>query len=141
MTHYDHDSIKRYYSSYKSISATSWPCNSKLHSCFACFELKCIINTIEIFFDLNECVDYLTDVQTEKVFIIISGTVNQQTLSIIRGICQVEKVFSLSNYKMYDDPGQAIHHLCNSLKQAIRRCDENCIDISLMPCIGILRSN
>ncbi|CAF1242959.1 unnamed protein product, partial [Rotaria sordida] len=57
--------------------------------------LRQTVNTIEIFDDDNECINYITQIQKEKAFLIISGALCQ---SIVPRIHQLNQLYSIYIY-------------------------------------------
>jgi hypothetical protein len=51
--------------------------------------LQSIINSIKIFTNLDQCVDFITDLVDEKVLMIISGDMSQQFVPIFQELIQL----------------------------------------------------
>ncbi len=66
-------------------------------------KLQCVINTVKIFTDPNECVDFVTNVKDEKVFIIISQSFGPSFISLIENMPQL--------YSIYVFDSEQIHHV------------------------------
>ena len=56
-------------------------------------ELQHTINLAQTFLDPNECVDFLTDVNDEKVFLIISDSIDQLLISLIEDVPQLRSIY------------------------------------------------
>jgi septation ring formation regulator EzrA len=55
--------------------------------------LQQIISTINIFVDVDECIDFITDIKEEKIFMIVSGVFNPVIISFFQDISQVSCVY------------------------------------------------
>jgi hypothetical protein len=55
-------------------------------------DLQNIINSIYMFKDIDQCVDFLIDVENEKVFMIISSSLAQQIIPIIQNVSQIDPI-------------------------------------------------
>jgi len=60
-------------------------------------QLGHIISTIKTFTDVNECIDFLTDITNENVFMIISDYSNKNLLSLIDKIPQLHTIYIYNN--------------------------------------------
>jgi hypothetical protein len=65
----------------------------------ALIQLDNVVHDINIFTNLDECVDFLTEIDDEKVFMIIAGTVNQQIVSLIHDIPQLNAIYIFCSNK------------------------------------------
>ena len=101
-------------------------------------------NSIDLFKDIDQCIDYITDVKDEKIFLIISGCLMEQNLRILYEISQSNFIYiftensSQSIYRTKDWPKikgkfTEIDHLYESLKQATHQHDQNSISMSFVP--------
>ncbi len=105
-------------------------------------KLRQVVNTVNIFVDADECIDFITDIK-EKVFMVISGEFSQPIISIVQDISQVNciYIFSKNNVQhekwvkewpkvsgVYTD----ITQICETLKKDTRQCDRNSISISFV---------
>ena len=103
-------------------------------------KLKEIINTINIFVDVDRCVDFITDTK-ETAFVVVCGTTSQALISIIQGIVQVSSVYLFCETKfqyekclkeclgtsgVYTD----MAYLSEALKEAIDNFNQNIFSIS-----------
>ncbi|CAF4140368.1 unnamed protein product [Rotaria sp. Silwood2] len=111
-------------------------------------QLRCIMNTIETFLDLDECLDFLTEINDDKVFMIISATHIQQILPLIHDTPQLEAiyVFCHNNKCKYEQLIQGwpkvkgihieITSLCEALQKDLKQFDQDSISISFVPLVG-----
>ncbi|CAF1395098.1 unnamed protein product [Rotaria sp. Silwood1] len=114
--------------------------------------LRQTVNTIEIFDDENECINYITQIQNEKAFFIISGTLCQ---SIVPRIHQLNQLYSIyvfcrqpSKYEEWakDWPKvksivTEITSICDSVRQLARQCDEDSVRISAIKSLNQIESS
>jgi hypothetical protein len=54
-----------------------------------------LVNTVNAFIDADECIDFITDGEQEKIFMIISGTFSQIIVPIVQDISQISSIYSL----------------------------------------------
>ncbi len=65
--------------------------------CNSITKLRQVVNTINTFVDVDECIDFITDI-AENVFVVISGEFSQPIISIVQDIsqsCNRSKIFKL----------------------------------------------
>ena len=62
-------------------------------------ELRNVVNDVNIFTERNECIDFLTEVDDMKAFMIVKGAVGQQILPLIHDIPQLVGVYILCSNK------------------------------------------
>ncbi len=111
---------------------------SKLHQ---------VVNTVNIFTDVDECIDFITDINEEKALMVISGALNEIIVSIVQEISQVNSVYIFCENKacpekwskewskikgVYTD----IIPICEALKQVAQHCDHNSVSISFIKVTG-----
>jgi tetratricopeptide (TPR) repeat protein len=105
-------------------------------------KLRQVVNTINIFIDVGECIDFITDI-AENVFLVISGEFSENVISIIQDISQVYCVYifyennvpcekktkkSVKMNGIFTD----ITSICETLKKDTQKCDRNSVSISLV---------
>jgi tetratricopeptide (TPR) repeat protein len=66
-------------------------------------KLQHIVDSIKIFQDPNECIDFLTDIKYEQIFIIISGSSIKHLVSCIEDIPKLRSIYILDNQSTNDD--------------------------------------
>jgi len=112
-------------------------------------QLQCVVNTIEIFTDDVQCIDFLKHVTDEKVIMIISDALCQNTLPLIHNIVQIHAIFIFyRNEKQYESWAQKwpkirgifteIQPICKVIKGVAQQCEQNAISISFVPISGDL---
>jgi tetratricopeptide (TPR) repeat protein len=106
-------------------------------------KLRQVVNIVYTFTDADECVDFITDIKGETIFIIVSGTFSAAVVPIIQDIMQVSCVYILCENKcryeqwalqwskvkgVYTD----ITPIYNAVQQATQLCDQNMVSISFV---------
>lgn len=66
-------------------------------------QLRQLVNRLELFNDVDECVDYMTDVKHEKVFLIVSDAFSEIVILLIQNIQQIVSIYILTT-------GEQRHH-------------------------------
>jgi hypothetical protein len=105
-------------------------------------ELEEVVDAVQTFMDIDKCIDFITNIKEEKIFMIISGEFGQTTVPIVHDIAQINCVYILSEHKaLHEEWGQEwskvkgvftdITSICKALKQAARECDQNLVSISV----------
>ena len=128
--------------------------SSKGHDAFSrsIADLSNAVSSIYTFMDTDECIDFLTDVKYEKVFMIVHDDVEGNIMSLLHQIPQLSAIFILSNDKskyeqmtknwrkvkgMFTD----MTHISESIKRLLRRCDEDNIPFSCITAENIMSPN
>ena len=120
-----------------SISQSNEDCQNML------IELHSVVNDVNIFTDQDECVDFLTDIEHQKAFMIITDTIGQQIVSLIHDVPQLNTIYCFCDDQSTKEQWiekwskiQGVHtkttSICEALKQAVRKCDEDLIPISFI---------
>ncbi len=103
-------------------------------------KLRQVVNTVNTFVDVDECIDFITDIG-EKALVIISGEFSQPIISIVQNISQVNCVYIFSKDNVQYEkwakewPKVAgvyadITPICEALRQATQNCDYNNVSIT-----------
>ena len=107
-------------------------------------QLQMVFQTVCKFSDINQCINFLTDIQAEKVCMIISNSVDEHLISCIHDIPQLDSIFIYHPAESINDKWiknwskiKGIFYqdisLIRSLKLKARQYDENSIPISIIP--------
>ncbi|CAF3857202.1 unnamed protein product [Rotaria magnacalcarata] len=67
-------------------------------------EFRETINFHEIFDDINECIDYVTHCQSEKIFFILSESVYDAIVPVIHNLAQIHAIYILAENKTLEYP-------------------------------------
>ncbi|CAF4073964.1 unnamed protein product, partial [Rotaria sp. Silwood1] len=103
--------------------------------------LQCIVATITTFTDADQCIEFLTGIQNEKVFMIVSGTLEQNIIPEIQACPQLESIYVFCDNPSIHEPWAKaiskvkgvyteIESICEALKIACEHCDRALIPIS-----------
>ncbi|CAF3239464.1 unnamed protein product [Rotaria sp. Silwood2] len=100
-----------------------------------------ILATVAIFTDVDECIDFLTDVNNEKVFMIVPDTLGQHIILEIQECPQLTSIHVLcDNQSIHNEWVKTIpkikgvytqiEPICDALPIDIENCDRSMISIS-----------
>ncbi len=64
-------------------------------------KLRQVVNAVKIFTNVDECIDFMTDIEEEQIFMVISGTFNQVIVPTIHDMAHIHSV-----YIFYKDEAQ-----------------------------------
>ncbi|CAF2134891.1 unnamed protein product [Rotaria magnacalcarata] len=56
-------------------------------------ELRKIVVTLDLFTDVEQCIEYLKRIDGQKVFLITSGSLGQKTVPLIHNMAQLDTIF------------------------------------------------
>jgi hypothetical protein len=56
-------------------------------------KLRQVVNTVNTFTNVDKCIDFLSDIKEEKVFMISSGALGQTTVPIVHDNPQVSMIY------------------------------------------------
>mgnify|MGYP001040817263 CR=1 FL=1 len=93
-------------------------------------QLRPLINSIKLFTDADECFTFITELQSVKIFLIVSNVVPEIFLSSVRDMNKFNR-----NYEQWikiRDESDDISLLCDELKQNIRQCQQDLLPISMI---------
>ena len=100
-------------------------------------QLQQVVDTVETFVNIDECLDFITDQPDDIGFMITSKRYAQQLLPIINDVPQIKSVYILSSsmtgtqqYFKINDGFTDIKSICEALKQALKDDDHNAASIS-----------
>lgn len=107
-------------------------------------ELTKIANAVIKFSDMDECMDFVTDIQDQHIFLVLSGESSQTVIPFIHNIVQISSIYILCS----NEPNQGewieqwtkikgifpdIMSICAVLKPAAHQYDYNVIPMSFIP--------
>jgi hypothetical protein len=104
-------------------------------------QLRCTVNTINTFTDPDQCIDFLTDIPNENVCMIISDALSQHLVPLIHAVPHLQTIFVFcsnktqleqwaQNWPKVKDVSTEISPICQALKQAAQKCEQNAVSIS-----------
>jgi hypothetical protein len=106
-------------------------------------QLQHIVHTIKTFRDSDQCIDFITDVKYEKVFLIISGSLGHKLVPLIENITQINSIYILCrNKQIYEEWAikyqivrgvfTRIQYICDALKQDVHESENSLTPISIV---------
>ncbi|UJR26873.1 hypothetical protein I4U23_008184, partial [Adineta vaga] len=109
---------------------------SNKHTQNSIHQLQRIANAIKTFTEIETCLNYLNQIKTEKIFMIVSGSIGQHILPMINDMTQLDSVYIFCNnpskhttwikeYKKIQGIFNEIEPICKKLQKDIRRRDED----------------
>ncbi len=105
-------------------------------------ELRQVVDTINTFVDVNQCMNFLMNIQHEKIFMIISGSLGQNIVPLVHNIYQLTSIYIFCENKSKHEHWvkkwskikgifTEISPICNELKQIAQQFDRDSIPISI----------
>jgi tetratricopeptide (TPR) repeat protein len=107
-------------------------------------KLREISNTVNTFTDVDECISFIKDIKTHKIFMICSGALGQTTVPIVHDMTQIDTIYIFCGDKVRHKKWAQqwskiqgvftnITPICEALKKAVHKCDQNTISMSFVP--------
>jgi tetratricopeptide (TPR) repeat protein len=104
-------------------------------------QLRNIVDTTYIFTERNQCVDFLTELEDRKAFLIASGTLSRQIISLIHDISQLHTIYIFGrNTSQHQHWSKAwakikgvhtdIAPICESIQHATKQSNQDSISVS-----------
>jgi hypothetical protein len=110
-------------------------------------KLRQVVNTVNTFTDVDECIDFITDIKDEMTFMIISEVFSPTIIPVLEAISQVNSVYIVCEDKaqqwsklkgVYTD----ITSIYEALQQIAHDCDHNSVSIGFVkPSDGASKEN
>ena len=99
-----------------------------------------MVNTVNIFTNIDESIDFITDINEEKVFIISSDSFGQLAMPIIHDVPQISSIYIFcennaqwaQQWPKVEGVFTDIQLICKALKKAVQKCDHNTISMSFI---------
>jgi hypothetical protein len=106
-------------------------------------QLRNIVNDIHLFTDPNQCVDFLTDINDMKAFLITDGNLGQHIIPHMHDIPQLDAIYIFCGNKSRHEEWTkkwvkikgvytGIKPICEALQLAAKQCNEDSIAVSFM---------
>jgi tetratricopeptide (TPR) repeat protein len=106
-------------------------------------QLACLFDSIEKFFDPDQCVDFLTNIKLQKVLMIISHVFSEQIVPLVHDIPQLDSIFVFccetindqlwsNDYRKVKGFFTEMSSICDLLMRHTRQSDEDFIPISII---------
>ncbi len=109
-------------------------------------KLRCIVNMIEIFRDLDQCVDYMINkVHDEQIFFVVSSQFGELVVSHVHELAQLDFIYILNDvdpdtliwtnkYRKIKGIYKTFRLLYDQLSQDTRQLEHNLISFSVFNC-------
>jgi tetratricopeptide (TPR) repeat protein len=105
--------------------------------------LREVVTTVQLFKNVDQCMNFITGIKHEKIFMISSGTLGETTIPIVHNIEQISNIYIFcenktrheqwaSDWPKINGVFTSITPICEKLKLAAQVCDHNCIPISFI---------
>src|SRR3984957_2167486 len=115
--------------------------NNDYHNCIT--KLQEVVSVVNTFVDMDECIDFITDIKKEKTLMIVSGEFSQTIVPIVQELLQVNSVYIFCENKTQHEKWTQkwskvngvftdITSICKALKQTTQDCDHNSVSISFV---------
>lgn len=106
-------------------------------------KLQQVVNSVKIFFDPDACHSFMSGIKDEKIFIIMSGTVEEKFVSSIHDEKQLESIYILSSntaqtpdwFNQYPEISgvyASIVSVCQQLESDVKKLDYNLVGFEIM---------
>ncbi|CAF2995214.1 unnamed protein product [Rotaria sp. Silwood2] len=104
-------------------------------------QLRSVVNDVTIFSQPDECVDFLTEVDGVKAFLIVASTIGQQIVPLIHDVPQLDAVYIFNDNKHQNEKWtkewakiKGVHTeitpICEALQLVSKQCGQDCIPLS-----------
>ncbi len=106
-------------------------------------ELRQVVNTINIFVDTNQCMNFLMNNHHAKILMIVSGSIGKNIVPLVHNISQLISIYIfcgdqskhehwVKKWSKIKGVFTEISPICNELKQVGQRYDRDSIPISIV---------
>ena len=107
-------------------------------------QLRSVVNDISLFTDTDECVAFLRDAQTEKAFIITSGSLGQALVPSVHSMTHVNDIFIFCGephrheqwvkaWPKIKGVHTKIAPICQALQLVVKQCHQDSTAMSFVP--------
>ncbi|CAF3219994.1 unnamed protein product [Rotaria socialis] len=107
-------------------------------------ELRKIAVALDLFTDVDQCMEYLKRIDGQKVFLITSGSLGKKTVPLIHNMDQLDTIFVFcvnkdlnkvwaKDWSKVRGVHRTIKSICKRLTKATRSCDHDAIPMSFVP--------
>ena len=104
-------------------------------------QLRSVVNEVNVFLEPDECLDFLTDIQLEKVFLIVSGSLARDLLHCIHPVAQIDAIYIIcgdqnlhkewmKKWPKVKGVYTQIQPLSQALELAAKKCDRDFVAVS-----------
>ena len=107
-------------------------------------KLREVSNTVNTFTEIDECIDFINNVKTRKIFMISSGALGRTAIPIVHELSQIKTIYIFCESKLRHQEWAKqwfkikgvftdIQSICEVLKKGTQTCDQNAIPMSFVP--------
>ncbi|CAF4474108.1 unnamed protein product [Rotaria sp. Silwood2] len=109
-------------------------------------QLRSVVNDVNTFTQPDACVDFLTEVDDTKAFLIVAGTISQQMVPLIHDIAHLDSIYIFCDCKnelqhkewakkwaKIQGVFTSVKPICESLEKAAHQCDHDAMPMSFVP--------
>jgi len=105
--------------------------------------LQHLVNLILCFRDSDQCIDCITDIKNEKIFLIIAGSLAQKIVPLINNLYQIDSIYIYCNNKSIHEKWAnkekkmkgiftKIDSIYDAVRRDIRQCEDDLIPFSIL---------
>ena len=101
--------------------------------------LREVVNNVNTFTDVDECIDFITNINEDKIFLIVSEAFTQIIIPVVEDIHHVSCIYIVCENKTQHEQSSkvkgvfnGIKPICEALKRAAHECDHNMVSISFV---------
>ncbi|CAF1335738.1 unnamed protein product [Adineta ricciae] len=106
-------------------------------------KLREVVNSVQTFIDVDACIDFISDTEDEKIFLIVSGLFGQTIVPIVHNFPQMHSIYIFSGqvlaqeqwigeWKKIKGVYMNVNSICEVLKQSADICDQNYVALSFI---------
>ncbi|CAF1141368.1 unnamed protein product [Adineta ricciae] len=106
-------------------------------------QLRTIVSTVHTYGDSDECIDFLTDIPNEKVFMVIANPSDKHIITSIHNIHHLDTIFVICDdaveHQQTNTDWSKVKYLprsttavCETFCRVISQCEQDCIAISFI---------
>ncbi|CAF3006143.1 unnamed protein product, partial [Rotaria sp. Silwood2] len=102
-------------------------------------KLETIINSIEKFTDIDQCIELLAKIKDEKIFLFISDSLGRKLLPLIQQYTQIYSIYTTFKQQLwmqqYDNIKNvsSLDELLDKIQEDIRQLNNDLISMSIIP--------
>ena len=106
-------------------------------------EFRKIINCVKLFTNSDACIDFLTTVQIEQIFLIVSRSFSELIVPCVEDLAQIHSIYVFCRNESEHEKWWQTHekvrgifiqidHICASLVRDMKRCDIDTVPINIL---------
>ncbi len=99
-------------------------------------QLRQIVNAVTTFTHVDECIDFMSDIEDEKIFMICSGEFGQTTVPMVHNMAQINCIYIFCKHKHWANKWSKVKGIYTditlirqSLKHVAQDSDRNSVSI------------